>query len=59
MSKARIKLIDIKGTGFLPDMGALKAVKVVEQKQLVYILDDEKAGSQNGIRLNEKQVKEI
>ena len=60
MQNVKVKVVETKGTGFLPDMGTLKATKVLDEHDVaMYQIADDKAGSQNGTHLTATQVEEV
>ena len=60
MSDVKIKVVETKSTGFLPEMGTLSARKTEDLYEgFMYEITDEKAGSYNGYKFREDQVLEV
>lgn len=60
MKNVKIKVIETKSTGFLPDMGTLFAKKTEDLYEgFMYEISDERAGSYNGVKLREDHVLEV
>lgn len=56
MEEVKVKVTEEKGTGYLPDMGALTAQKRDTDGVVVYVIADDNAGTWNGTQLKASQV---